>query len=142
METTTTTTTTTSTDLSINLTGENEKLRKHNHILSLELSRIKKQCQDLMSFLSTACNYDIVKDNNLLIHDMIQGVSGGGPNHDSTSVEICCSTSTDHHQDNMDDDDENDEECRLKLFGVWLKGNNKKRVRRVARKTPTSQNRG
>ncbi|KAK9096932.1 hypothetical protein Sjap_022429 [Stephania japonica] len=96
---------TTLTQLS-NLSGENERLRKDNEILNLELAKSKKQCEELVSFLSKCVNVAPDEINramaeNGLIAEMCGKVGGGDHDHD---------------------DDEENEENSLKLFGVWVKG--------------------
>ena len=94
------------------LTGENEKLRKDNQSLSSELAQAKKQCKDLVAFL---------KEHLKVGPDQINGILRQGS----------CGSSRDGLVDAVraDDDDEmavgNERECdnKLKLFGVWLEGN-------------------
>ncbi|ESW27920.1 hypothetical protein PHAVU_003G244000 [Phaseolus vulgaris] len=101
------------------LSGENEKLKKDNEKLSGELARAKKQCNELVSFLRESLNVcpDVI---NRIIR---QGTCGSSDD----AVRFECI---------RDDDDENavgecgakvDDERggeSLKLFGVWLKGEN------------------
>ncbi|XP_077224931.1 heat shock factor protein HSF24-like [Tasmannia lanceolata] len=88
------------------LSDENEKLRKDNILLSLELSRTKKQCEELMTFLSKQVGQEKI---NMIMMD-------GGDS-------------------NPDHEEEIEEEEKFKLFGVCLKGfeggdrKNKKRGR-------------
>ncbi|KAF8377542.1 hypothetical protein HHK36_030924 [Tetracentron sinense] len=102
---------TTMTTQVLDLADENKKLRKNNQILSSELAQTKKQCEELMAFLSKSVKVEPDQINRI----MMQG--GNGPSHDRL-MKIC---------DGSDDDEKGGEEERLKLFGVWLKG--KKRVR-------------
>lgn len=90
------------------LSDENKKLKKDNQILNSELSQTKKQCDELIAFLTDYVKVSPDQINRI----MNQGTCG------SSSGEIA------------DDDDEEgeNEEC-LKLFGVWLKSENKKRER-------------
>lgn len=102
------------------LSGENEKLKKDNEKLSGELARAKKQCNELVSFLRESLNVcpDVI---NRIIR---QGTCGSSDD----AVRFECIRD--------DDDDENTVgECEpkvddqrggenLKLFGVWLKGQN------------------
>ncbi|KAF8405022.1 hypothetical protein HHK36_009918 [Tetracentron sinense] len=98
--------TTTTTQLS-DLTDENEKLRKENKLLSMELSEKKKQCEELMDFLSKHVN--VAPDQNKGI--VMQ--RSAGASHDR-SLENCGGVNE-------------EEDClNLKLFGVWLKGKNKR----------------
>ncbi|XP_054823477.1 heat shock factor protein HSF24 [Prosopis cineraria] len=60
-----------------NLSGENEKLRKDNEILSWELAQAKKQCEELISFLK-----EHVKMGPDQIHRIMrQGSSGSSRKH-------------------------------------------------------------
>ena len=95
------------------LTGENEKLRKDNQSLSSELAQAKKQCEDLVSFL---------KEHLKVGPDQINWILRQGS----------CGSSRDGLVDAVCADDDDDEiavgdegECdnKLKLFGVWLEGN-------------------
>ncbi|CAN1190868.1 Heat shock factor protein HSF24 [Linum perenne] len=92
---------------------ENEKLRKDNESLSSELAQAKKQCDELISFLT-----DYVKVRPEQIDRIMRHGGGGGGGGGSVN----------------DDDDENDEseddggdqrggEEGVKLFGVVLKCN-------------------
>ncbi|KAF9621595.1 hypothetical protein IFM89_031940 [Coptis chinensis] len=111
------TTATTTTQMS-NLSDENEKLRKDNEFLSTELARTKKQCEDLMAFLSKQAN---VKPDEIN-HIMLQGAE------EFTHEEIMAIEDNDNDgddnkdEDEADKDEEQEEEKCLKLFGVWLKG--------------------
>ncbi|XP_042507393.1 heat shock factor protein HSF24-like [Macadamia integrifolia] len=104
------------------LSDENEKLRKDNQLLSAELAQTKKQCEELMTFLSS---YLKVGPEQI---DRIMSQGTNGPSRDP-SVEINISD-----DNNNDDDDEKLEaqEEEVKLFGVCLKmnggrgGNNKR----------------
>ncbi|KAG6729244.1 heat shock factor protein HSF24 [Carya illinoinensis] len=104
---------TTTTVLVTDLSGENEKLKKDNEILSSELAQMKQQCEELVAFLTGYLKVGPDQINRI----MRQGISGSS-------------------RDGLvggDDDDENNRigqnEESLKLFGVWLKGNGKKRGR-------------
>ncbi|KAK9713527.1 hypothetical protein RND81_06G033000 [Saponaria officinalis] len=89
----------------VDLSGENEKLRRDNEMLSSELAQTKKQCDELTAFLTTRLNVGPDQINHILQH----GVFGA---HGEGSVV-------------NEDDDENGrkmiEEEGLKLFGVWLR---------------------
>ncbi|XP_028764063.1 heat shock factor protein HSF24-like [Neltuma alba] len=88
-----------------NLSGENEKLRKDNEVLSWELAQAKKRCEELISFLK-----EHVKMGQDQIHRIMrQGSCGSSRKHEG------------------EDDDENAVGERegsggesLKLFGVRL----------------------
>lgn len=78
------------------LSGENEKLRKHNQMLSSELAQTKKQCDELIAFLRKVAP------------DQITGIMNA-----TAASDAACGGSSDC------DDDEN-EKC-MKLFGVTVK---------------------
>lgn len=105
------------------LSDENEKLKKDNQMLSSELAQTKKQCDDLVAFLTKYV--DVAPDQINSI--MNQGAVAG----EMTLNEI--NRVDDDHVDNKeahDDDDENENGGSLKLFGVTLlKEKNKKRGR-------------
>ncbi|KAK6128977.1 hypothetical protein DH2020_037284 [Rehmannia glutinosa] len=86
------------------LSGENEKLRKDNQILSSELAQTKKQCDELIAFL-TQC----VK----VAPDQIGRIMNLGGEADGGIREVGGGNS------DCDDDDEN-ENC-MKLFGVMVR---------------------
>lgn len=83
------------------LTGENEKLKRDNEMLSSELAEAKKQCEELVGFLTEYLKVGPDQINRI----MRQG------------KEI---------EDEEDEDEngvgEEGGEISLKLFGVWLKG--------------------
>ncbi|CAK8539735.1 unnamed protein product [Lathyrus sativus] len=84
----------------VNLSSENEKLKKENEILSWELARAKHKCDELVAFLKDRLNVGpdqidrIMKERNF---EPVQNAVGEG--------------------------EENGRES-LKLFGVWLKEEN------------------
>ncbi|KAG6424686.1 hypothetical protein SASPL_115106 [Salvia splendens] len=89
------------------LSGENEKLRKDNQLLSSELAQTKKQCDELIAFL---------KQRVKVAPDQINRIMNLGDGN------------TDESDDDDDDDDNDDEnENCLKLFGVVVKKKKKKR---------------
>ncbi|KAF5738213.1 heat shock factor protein HSF24 [Tripterygium wilfordii] len=94
------------------LSGENDKLRKDNEVLSSELARAKKQCEELVGFLREYLKVGPEQINQI----MRQG---------------CCGSTHDGLVADQDDDEkcveEEGEDC--KIFGVWLKGEKKKRGR-------------
>ena len=97
-----------------NLSSENEKLKKDNEMLSWELARAKKQCDELVAFL---------RDRLKVCPDQIDRVMRQGS---------CGSTRDPVQSDDtiVDDNDDKKENVvgegggpdSLKLFGVWLKG--------------------
>uniref|UniRef100_A0A2N9H8W2 HSF-type DNA-binding domain-containing protein n=1 Tax=Fagus sylvatica TaxID=28930 RepID=A0A2N9H8W2_FAGSY len=114
---------TTTTAQVADLSDENEKLKKDNENLSSELAQTKKQCDELITFLT-----DYLKVGpdqiNLIMRQGSCGSSCDG------LVGGACGIESDGNDD--DDDDENENEVEenggegLKLFGVWLKGNRKR----------------
>ncbi|KAL1564134.1 heat shock factor protein HSF24-like [Salvia divinorum] len=95
------------------LSGENEKLRKDNQLLSSKLAQTKKQCDELIAFLTQSVK---------VAPDQISRIMNLGAD----------TTRADGHtefDDNDDDDDNGDEnENCLKLFGVVV--NKKKQKKR------------
>ncbi|KAL5752959.1 hypothetical protein ACOSP7_023141 [Xanthoceras sorbifolium] len=85
------------------LTDENAKLKRDNEMLSTELAQSKKQCDELVAFLTKYVKVGPDQINRI----MRQGSCGG------STLDI------DHEYD----DDENKEQNggNLKLFGVWLR---------------------
>lgn len=99
------------------LSDENEKLKKDNEILTTELAQTKKQCDELIAFLTEYVKVGPDQINRI----MRQGISCG-----STLDALVAGGVAD---DSVDDDDENLKgggggEEGLKLFGVWVKDNN------------------
>lgn len=84
-------------DLSI----ENKRLKMDNEKLTVELALVKKKCEELLAYLQSNLNIGADEINRIL------GKGTDGSSHD-----------TDNDDDNMV------RECGkgLKLFGVWLKG--------------------
>lgn len=78
------------------LSGENEKLRKNNEMLSSELAQTKKQCDELIAFL-TQC----VK----VAPDQISRIMNLGAEEEAA----------------VDGDDDDENESCMKLFGVVVK---------------------
>lgn len=101
------------------LSDENEKLKKDNEILSSELAQTKKQCDELIAFLTEYMKVGPDQINRI----MRQG---------------SCESTRDGLADDDDDDDRNgfEEEVEegLKLFGVWLKGNDSDKVKTTMKK--------
>ncbi|GLU13567.1 hypothetical protein SLE2022_301960 [Rubroshorea leprosula] len=105
------------------LSGENEKLKKDNEMLSSELAQAKKKCEELIAFLT-----DYVKVGPDQINRIMRQGSCGST-HD---VDDLGSSGEDDDDDDDHDDDEKgggEDGGSLKLFGVWLKGKEKKRRR-------------
>ncbi|KAK1263172.1 Heat shock factor protein HSF24 [Acorus gramineus] len=92
----------------VGMTDENEKLRKDNEALIVELARAKKQCEVLLRFLA---NYVDVAPEKVM--QEIKLFKGRG----------------DENKNASDGDDEEVGGEQFKLFGVWLNSNDKKRKR-------------
>ena len=111
------------------LSGENEKLKKDNEVLTSALAQTKKQCDDLIAFLTEYMKVGPDQINRIMRQGNCMSVNSGlVGDHEGDD------------RDDHDDDDENDVEEEeekggegLKLFGVWVKGkeneNKKKRNR-------------
>lgn len=102
-----------------NLSDENEKLKKEKHILTSELAQMKKQCDDLVAFLT---------QNVKVAPDQINRIMNGDAVVDEKEV---------IGGDDSNDDDEK-QDC-FKLFGVVLKEEKKKRVREEVNDLPVAQ---
>ncbi|KAL2522761.1 Heat stress transcription factor B-1 [Forsythia ovata] len=89
------------------LSDENEKLRKDNHVLSSELAQTKKQCDELIAFL-TQCVKVAPEQINRIMNGSTPIIDEPGP----------CSGGVGDGNPNNDNDE--NVEC-LKLFGVMLK---------------------
>lgn len=81
------------------LSGENEKLRKDNQMLSSELAQTRRQCDELIAFLNRCAN--VAPDD---IHRIMQSDDGG---------EACGG--------GMSDPDDDEKGNCVKLFGVIVK---------------------
>lgn len=93
------------------LSDENAKLRRDNETLSSELAQAKKQCDELITFLTEYVNVG---------PDQINRIMGQGS----------CGSILDGLVGDTDDDEKKESSGGdLKLFGVWLKGERKKRAR-------------
>lgn len=91
-----------------NLSDENEKLKKEKQTLTHELAHMKKQCDELVAYLTQ--NVKVAPDqiNRIMKGDVVVGETVTG--------------------DIDSNDDDEKEEC-FKLFGVFLKEDKKKRGR-------------
>lgn len=94
----------------IELTDENERLKRHNRTLSSELAQTKKKCDELAAFLSQYMKA-VPQQTNCITMNRVESA-------DMSSSE----------------DEDDDEKCEtLKLFGVLLKGKKRKRVNKNER---------
>ncbi|ERM93477.1 hypothetical protein AMTRI_Chr04g247520 [Amborella trichopoda] len=92
------------------LSDENEKLKRDNFHLASELLQTKKQCADLIAFLSKCIN---------VLPEQITKIMERGSNVDCGS----------YVKEGRDDDDENDDQSP-KLFGVRLRVKDEKNKKR------------
>ncbi|XP_022133324.1 heat shock factor protein HSF24 [Momordica charantia] len=109
------------------LTEENEKLRKDNEMLNSELAQTKKQCDELVAFLT-----DYLK----VAPDQINSIMREGKTRGSANEKCWDGVDPDGDGNNIDDDEEDDVGNggeTLKLFGVWLKGSEKKMKMKMKR---------
>ncbi|KAI8535279.1 hypothetical protein RHMOL_Rhmol10G0161400 [Rhododendron molle] len=106
------------------LSDENKKLKRENEVLNTELVQAKKQCDELIKFL-TKC-VKVAPDH---VNRIMRQGSCGSSRDDGSDGEI--GTSIDNNGDDVDDDENKGKQmgAGLKLFGVWMKGNEKKRGR-------------
>ncbi|EXB54408.1 Heat shock factor protein HSF24 [Morus notabilis] len=109
------------------LSDENEKLKKDNEVLTSKLAQTKKQCDELITFLTKYMKVGPDQINRIMRQGINCGSTRGGEDRDDDENEA----------DDHDDGDDGEEEG-LKLFGVWLRGkdhnekdqkNKKKRTR-------------
>uniref|UniRef100_A0ACD5YHC1 Uncharacterized protein n=1 Tax=Avena sativa TaxID=4498 RepID=A0ACD5YHC1_AVESA len=87
----------------LDLTGENEQLRKDNHTLASELALARRHCEELLGFLSRFLDVSQL-DLRLLMDEDVQGGAGGERDRARAAEQ-----EHDH------------EEKKVKLFGVLLK---------------------
>ncbi|CAM0951676.1 unnamed protein product [Alopecurus aequalis] len=87
----------------LDLTSENEQLRKDNHTLASELTLARRHCEELLGFLSRFLDVRQL-DLRLLMDEDVQGTAGG---------ERDCARAAEQEHD--------PEEKKVKLFGVLLK---------------------
>lgn len=112
-------------DLSI----ENEQLKKDNDVLSSELEQARKQCGELINFLTK--NVKVSPDQiNRIIGcggSTCNGEADAGDNQSEDDDDDDENTSDDTDHDDTDHDGDGGEGGGLKLFGVLLKCQNKKK---------------
>ncbi|XP_012489174.1 heat shock factor protein HSF24 [Gossypium raimondii] len=107
-----------------NLSNENEKLKKHNELLSSELAQAKKQCDELVAFLTERVKVSPDQFNRI----MRQGSYDSTRDDDDHGRRYGAGDPDDHDHDDDDENGSQDWNGSLKLFGVWLKGAGKKRL--------------
>ncbi|GJV05393.1 heat shock factor protein HSF24-like protein [Tanacetum coccineum] len=104
------------------LSDENVKLKEEKQVLTSELAHAKKQCDDLVAFL-TRC----VK----VAPNQISRIMNGDISVDDKGI-------SGHETDGDEDDDDNGGEC-FRLFGVLLKEGKKKRCQNDKNETPSAE---
>lgn len=97
-----------------NLSDENEKLKKEKIVLTTELAHAKKQCDDLVAFLSRCVNMSPDEIGRVIGGDVVVGEMA------MVGHEVAADVDNDH------DDVDKDGDC-FRLFGVLLKDGKKKR---------------
>ncbi|XP_030975693.1 heat shock factor protein HSF24 [Quercus lobata] len=125
-------TTTTPTAQASDLSGENEKLKKDNEMLSSELAQTKKQCEELVAFLTEYLKVGPDQINHIIRQGGSCGsscvdeiIGAGGP----IIGKVDSNDDDDDDENNVVEDNGNGNGNGgegLKLFGVWLKGNRKR----------------
>ncbi|XP_050291727.1 heat shock factor protein HSF24 [Quercus robur] len=123
-------TTTTPTAQASDLSGENEKLKKDNEMLSSELAQTKKQCEELVAFLTEYLKVGPDQINHIIRQGGSCGsscvdeiIGAGGP----IIGKVDSNDDDDDDENNVVEDNGNGNGGEgLKLFGVWLKGNRKR----------------
>ncbi|KAL4568714.1 hypothetical protein LXL04_024329 [Taraxacum kok-saghyz] len=95
-----------------NLSDENEKLKKEKQSLTSELAQAKKQCEELVAFLTRSVKVAPEQVNRIMSGDVVVG---------ETETVV-------RETEGEGDDDDKDGDC-FRLFGVLLKDGKKKRDR-------------
>ncbi|KAE8707710.1 Heat shock factor protein HSF24 [Hibiscus syriacus] len=103
------------------LSDENEKLKKDNEMLSSELAQAKKQCDELVAFLTERVKVGPDQINRIMRQESF------GSTHDEGAGGGNCYGDDNNVADANGDGEEGN--GNLKLFGVWLKRTGKKRAR-------------
>lgn len=102
------------------LSDENEKLKKDNEALTSELAQTKKQCDELIAFLTKYMKVGPDQINRIMRQGINGGSTRGGEDRDDDENQA--------DDGNADEDHEEEEEEGLKLFGVWLKGKDSDKI--------------
>ncbi|XP_062102037.1 heat shock factor protein HSF24 [Humulus lupulus] len=106
------------------LSGENEKLKKDNEVLSSELAQTKKQCDELIAFLTEYMKVGPDQINRIMRQGNCTSINGGKDCDDDENEVVESS------EEEEEEEEKGENEEGLKLFGVWVKGKeNKKRNR-------------
>ncbi|KAL4366960.1 hypothetical protein GQ457_05G013420 [Hibiscus cannabinus] len=98
------------------LSDENEKLKRDNEMLSSELAQAKKQCDELVAFLTECVKVGPDQINRIM------GQGSSGSTHDADARGS-------FHGDDEGNGDGEEGNGSLKLFGVWMKSAGRKRAR-------------
>ncbi|OAY33785.1 heat shock factor protein HSF24 [Manihot esculenta] len=113
------------------LSGENKKLKKDNEMLSSELAQAKKQCDELIAFLTEYVKVGPDQINRIMrqgsccgstLDGLVSGITAGTDDHNDDDDD-------DKNGRNDDGEDAGGSGESFKLFGVLVKGNTKKRGR-------------
>ncbi|KAE8718512.1 Heat stress transcription factor B-1 [Hibiscus syriacus] len=107
------------------LSDENEKLKKDNEMLSIELAQAKKKCDELVGFL-TQC---VKVEPDMINRIMRQVRRGSNLDGKDPGRSYGVDDLDDHGNDDDDEKASEDGNGSLKLFGVWLRSAGKKRAR-------------
>ncbi|KAG9450990.1 hypothetical protein H6P81_010955 [Aristolochia fimbriata] len=103
------------------LSGENEKLRKDNLMLSSELAKTKKQCEELLAFLSRFVDREKI-DSLLARKEYCSFLEEEDDDDDDDDENPKDEEGDRKEEDEAEEEEEGGAEECLKLFGVWLKG--------------------
>ncbi|GAB2282611.1 hypothetical protein Dimus_017150 [Dionaea muscipula] len=99
------------------LSDENEKLKRDNKVLSSELAKTKKHCEELTAFVTKFLKVGPDQINRVMAavdrRQLPVAENGGGEDRNGNA--------NINDVDDDDDDEEKDNKEGLKLFGVWLK---------------------
>ncbi|CAH2076300.1 unnamed protein product [Thlaspi arvense] len=102
------------------LSGENEKLKRENNSLSSELAAAKRQRDELVAFLTEQMKVGPEQiDQMIKVGKFKPNVTRGSSTDEESGCEGC----------GGEEEEEEGVGEGLKLFGVWLKGERKKRGR-------------
>lgn len=105
------------------ISEENDKLKKENEKLSWELAQTKKQCDELIGYLT-----QYVKVGPDQINHIVRQGSCGSSHDDVVDADVLVGEKGKTANNECDDDENENGEC-VKLFGVWMKERKKKRSR-------------
>lgn len=119
----------------VDLSAENERLKKDNKILSCELAQAKQQCDELIAFLTGCLKVGPEQINRIMRQE--SSFCGGGSVRDGVaSADGATAGRSDGQNDDDDDDEENNNNSSenaqgLKLFGVLVQCNKRGRDEKI-----------